>query len=270
MNKEPGKIRQFFLQDIVPNFYAFQAEKILRAKIKEVLEKDLEIRKEGELDENALIDEIKIYHEDERNRKQIIDDKAKASLFIIALSITIILGSLSFIKDPGSRLITTLPVLLLLIIGILYLLLSGVTAIKAFNIREYYSIYLRDRIKEDNGQLAVAKIDNDDLICRHYKNIKLNELTNNIRNNYVYATFAGIRNGIILISIFFIVAVGSIYYTSYEEDNPNKNTETMKGNNARQRQKEFPANSAQEETTTPEIKNKGKSIERERTTSVDK
>lgn len=255
MEQEQGKVGQFFstlweffLQSIVPNFYVFSVEKILKEKIEELRNRSFEIKIEGELDETTLVDEIKTYHKDESTRRLIIDDKAKANLFIIALSVTIILGSLSFIKDPGNKFVTTLPVLLLLIVGVAYLLLAGITAIKALNIREFYDIYLRDLVTEADGRLNVAKISNEDLICKHYKNTKLNELTNIIKSNYVYATFIGVRNGILLISIFFIIAVGSIYTSNHIVSTPKGSS---KSSATTLQKKRAPGKPAKETTATP-------------------
>ena len=92
-----------------------------------------------------------------------------------------------------------------MILGILYLLFSGYTSIKAINIREFYDETLDDIISENDGKLTIKNSSTNEKMLLYYKNIKLNQLINNIKSNYVYATFIGIRNGIILISIFFML-----------------------------------------------------------------
>lgn len=200
-----SRIQNFLEQNLIPNLYAFWAEKILRNKIKKLKEKEFNIKIGKNQDLDEFVKELTEHHHKEIERKKVIEDKAKASLFIIALSITLILGSLGFIKGRG---VTLEPyILLILTTGVIYLLLSGITSIRALNIREFYDIYLENRIEENRGNLNIMSLDNQDRIARFYKIINLNQLMTMIRSNYVYATFIGIRNGIILLSLFFILVV---------------------------------------------------------------
>ncbi len=200
-----SRIKNFLDQNLIPNLYAFWAEKILRNKIKKLKEKEFNIKIGKNQDLDEFVKELTEHHHKEIERKKVIEDKAKASLFIIALSITLILGSLGFIKGRG---VTLEPyILLILTTGVIYLLLSGITSIRALNIREFYDIYLENRIEENRGNLNIMSLDNQDRIARFYKIINLNQLMTMIRSNYVYATFIGIRNGIILLSLFFILVV---------------------------------------------------------------
>lgn len=203
------KLTGFILQQVAPHFYAFRAEKILTKKAKEIREMDYVIIQDNEPDE--ILKEINEFHQKEKGRKGTVEDKAKACLFIIALTITLILGSLNFIKGADSGTPFYLPGIVILILGVVLLFLSGITAIKGFNIGEYHDIYLNDRIREDGTKLNILKTPEEEKISLVYKIIKLNQLTTNIRTNYVYATFIGIRNGIILVSIFFILAVTDMY-----------------------------------------------------------
>ncbi len=200
-----SRMKNFLDQNLIPNLYAFWAEKILRNKIKKLKEKEFNIKIGKNQDLDEFVKELTEHHHKEIERKKVIEDKAKASLFIIALSITLILGSLGFIKGRG---VTLEPhILLILTTGVIYLLLSGITSIRALNIREFYDIYLENRIEENRGNLNIMSLDNQDRIARFYKIINLNQLMTMIRSNYVYATFIGIRNGIILLSLFFILVV---------------------------------------------------------------
>ena len=199
-------IKNFWQQNICPHIYAFSAEEVLKNK-KNELKIDFEIDNNQNVDE--LIEELEVYHQKEVERKKTIEDKAKSSLFVIALSVTLILGSLNFIKDIKTGTNFTL-ILLLLFLGLIYLVLSGVSSIKALNISEFHDIYIGDLINEKEDEKNIKIIDKKDRAEQLYKNIKLNQLKTNIKSNYVYATFVGIRNGIILISLFFIIFVGII------------------------------------------------------------
>ena len=176
----------------------------------------------NEPDPDEILKDLNEFHQREKGRKGTVEDKAKACLFIIALTITLILGSLTFIKggEPGTPFYLT--GIVILILGVIFLCLSGITAIKALNVREYHDIQLHDRVGEDGTKLNIIKVEREEKISLLYKIIKLNQLTTNIRSNYVYATFIGIRNGIILISIFFILAVTDLYIHNQTPENKAK------------------------------------------------
>lgn len=205
------KTMEFILQQVAPHFYAFRAEKILTKKVRKLKETDYEIIQDNEPEPDEILKEINEFHQKEKDRKGTVEDKVKACLFIIALTITLILGSLNFIKGVDPATPFYLSGIVTLILGVIFLFLSGITAIKAFNIGEYHDIQIYDRVREDGTKLNIINTSKEEKISLLYKIIKLNQLTTNIRSNYVYATFIGIRNGIILISIFFILAVTNLY-----------------------------------------------------------
>jgi hypothetical protein len=61
-----------------------------------------------------------------------------------------------------------------------------------------------DQIQESNGTLQIINYPAKTLCEQYYKYIRLNQITTNIRANYLSATFVGMRNGLILISLFFL------------------------------------------------------------------
>lgn len=214
-----GKLRGFLLEHIATYFYACWAEKVLIRKIKNLKEKEFAIKLDETKNLPKLIKELKACHQKERDRKKIIEDKAAASLFVIGLSVTLILGSLEFIRDTESGLIFKFFIFSILIIGVIYLLFSGAASIKALITRQFYDEDLDDWIKENGNELNVVTLDNNIRFAQAYKSIKLNQLMTDIRSNYVYATFIGIRNGIILISFFFIIAVGNVFFSKLAYNN---------------------------------------------------
>ncbi len=249
----------FILQQVAPHFYAFRAEKILTKKTKEEKEKDYDIIQNDEPDSAEILKEVNEFHQKEKGRKGTVEDKAKACLFIIALTITLILGSLNFIKGAASGTPFYLPGIVILILGVIFLFLSGITAIKAFNIGEYHDIQIYDRVKEDGTKLNIINTPDGEKISFLYKIIKLNQLTTNIRTNYVYATFIGIRNGIILVSIFFILAVTDLYI---HNQSPKKAEEKIPGKTAISSEVKTEKKIKEPEKTNdlkvnPEIKTKG-------------
>jgi hypothetical protein len=242
------------------HFYAFWAEKVLTKKARKQKETDYEMVRDNEQDRDKILKELNEFHQQEKGRKGTVEDKAKACLFIIALTITLILGSLNFIKgvEPGTPFY--LPGIVILIIGVIFLFLSGITAIKALNVREYHDIQLHNRVREDGTKLNIIKEEREERISLLYKIIKLNQLTTNIRSNYVYATFIGIRNGIILISIFFILAVTDLYIHNQTPDKkakdktPGKTTITSEAKPEKKTKE--PAEKSKDPETSPETKTK--------------
>jgi len=203
-------VKYFIRDNAFPHFYAFHAQSKIKRKIARLREEGLNlvIPNNKELDLDAFKEELGASQARENDRKKIIEDKAKSSLFIVTLSITVMLGGINFVKDGKATF--RLPLLLLVILGVVYLVLSGVTAVQALNIREFYTLHPDDWIEHGQGRRAVVGLQRTNRIKMLYAVIKANELVLNIRTNFVRATFIGIRNGIILLALAFIIAVGNI------------------------------------------------------------
>jgi hypothetical protein len=165
-----ASIKYFILQHLFPHFYARVAENRLKIKNDSFLKKEVNIDLTNCQDTATLIKTLFEYN----------------------------------VKDLGG-----IP-LILLIMGVLYLLLSGITSIAALNIREFYGVGLVEVIKENDGRYSFENTDEVKIINKLFKYINLNQMITNISANYIYATFIGIRNGIILIATFFIVIVGKV------------------------------------------------------------
>lgn len=214
-----SRLKDFLLDQIATYVHAHWAEKRLNSKIHELKEKEFSVEDDGKEIAPGLIDELKNFYQKEQDRKTTIETKAAASLFIIGLSVTLILGSLEFIRNSEGGVVFKFIIFLILIGGVAYLLLSGVAALKALIIKELYDEDINDRIKETGTKLNIGVLDDKDRLAQLYRNIKLNQLVTNIRSNYVYATFIGIRNGIMLISIFFIISVGHTFFDDLSHKN---------------------------------------------------
>lgn len=209
-----NKIKDFFLEHIIAFLYACYAERKLNHKLKELEKKEFNPEKWKVEDLDRFIKELRGDIQKAREHKKVIEDKATASLFIISLSITIILGSLDFIEKNDSGAILKNSIVLLLIAGVIYLLMAGVASIQALITRKFYDESLEDLIKEEGNNLKVADLDNMKRLGMYYKNVKLNQLVTIIRSNFVYASFIDIRNGIILFSIIFVMVVGNTFLSN--------------------------------------------------------
>lgn len=203
-------IENKFLQIFVPFIPAFRSETKLKKKIEKLNDEHAYIEINGN-NEDDLLEIVREHHHREFDRDNKIEDKAKSSLFIVTLSITFILGSLNYINGVNTWIIPEIIVLIVLIIGVFYLVFAAVTSIKTIHATPSYDIYIDNRIEgfksSFHDNLKMVKINKKQEINTLYECIKLNELWMIIKLNFMDATFAGLRNGIILVSVFFILVV---------------------------------------------------------------
>lgn len=123
--------------------------------------------------------------------KDKLEDKAKSNVMGITISVSLIVGStklLSYVNSEAERLC----IIILLIISVFYMIVSGLLVIHMLiDENETYVIKLNS-LAEGGGSL---RADYDQCIL-------LNQYKNLIRNNYLFASYACIRNA--LISLFFM------------------------------------------------------------------
>ncbi len=198
------------LEGLIPHIYGFLTENMLEAQIQDLFPKKAKIKiDDSEVDEFFEI--VKNHHEKEFERKGVIEDKAKSSLFIVTLSVTLILGSLNFINVD--KIMFPKFLLVFLIIGVIYIIFSGITAIKALHMKPYNDIVINSLIiGEDYDNLTAVKMPKKTELSETYECIRLNQLLTIIKSNYVEVTFLGIRNGLILVATFFILDAINIIF----------------------------------------------------------
>jgi len=214
-------ILKYLLENLVPHLYAFLIENKLERRIQVLSEKKANIEiSDSDVDEFFEI--VKKNHEKEFERKGVIEDKARSSLFVVTLAITLILGSLSFVNSD--KIMFPKFLLIFLIIGVIYLIFSGITAIKALHMKPYNDIAIDNIIVGQNykdlskvyDNLSISKMSKKTELSEIYECIKLNQLLTTIKSNYVEVTFLGIRNGLILVAIFFILDAISIIFPNMD------------------------------------------------------
>lgn len=212
-------MRKGLFQQVLPHFAARKAERKLQERLDRLREDeslDFPIDDEEQSVLSELAERLESLREAEVARKHVIEDKAKATLFIVSLTISLLLGSLSFVSSNSS--ITPTVGIVFLVAGIVYMVASGLTCVAALNTRGFYQEALSEIVREVDGELQAVLMDQRDRICLVYEQIKLNQIILTIKANYVYATFLGIRNGIILISVFSILMLGALV-VHIEENN---------------------------------------------------
>jgi len=211
MSENMDDIIRFFkdhqkLESYFPFPYAYIAENEMKKIYEDLNEKHAKIHVYGQ-NKKEFLKLIQSYLEKEYQRKDDVEDKAKSSVFIIALSLSFILSSLTFIYSKPIWIIPKLVILSILIVGVIFLVLSSITSIKALFLKGYNDLYLDGRLSGEYNDLEIIERSIDEEINILYECIKLNEILTNIKVNYVDVTFAGIRNGVTLIAVFFILTV---------------------------------------------------------------
>jgi len=133
--------------------------------------------------------------------KDKLEDKAKTNIIGITISITLIIGAsgiLSAISDKFQIPFISWLSFLLFIISVAYMLIAGLLVIRVLiNENEAYVVRL-------NSLANGGEILRDD----YDKCISQNQMKNTIRNNYVFTSYACIRNSLVcLFVIFLFVAI---------------------------------------------------------------
>ncbi len=205
-------MKKFLQQQIFPGIYANYSNKIISEiyKNQENAEIDISDIKEKK---NEYISKLKIELEQQIERKIKLEDKAKSLLFIIALAITIMTFSLSFIKENLNHII---PVIFI-ILSITHFVISGIRALQTLNIKQF-NIH-QTTIKYQENKFIIQKEKKASLLLKELiKSKSLNDLINTKISNLTYASFILIRNGLIFFVLFFITTI-SISLTENKAEN---------------------------------------------------
>lgn len=202
-----GTIGRFLDSQILPHLMAFRAEWKLTKQRKQISEATFTLDNDTKIDKR-LVESLKQDHRDELERWNRVTEKARSGLFIVGVTIVIMLTSLRFFADH--REVTNAFGVTLLVLTVVSFVLSAVTLTMAINIRERYSIFLDDLVQVQDERLTPAKMADADWVRKLYHAGRCNQKTATIISNYVAVSYIGIRNGIILLAVFFVVSLFSI------------------------------------------------------------
>jgi hypothetical protein len=143
--------------------------------------------------------------EEQLNRKKIVEDKAKAILGTISITITAITFALinqKVFSDPFSIIEVGL-----LLISVISFIMAIIRSIQSMNIRNYYLKQgIIDLVKDDRIVVAIEvdlRKKFEDLL--YYKMANNNTILQN--SNYAFAAFILVRNGLLSFTMFFIVSL---------------------------------------------------------------
>jgi len=146
---------------------------------------------------------IEASHKNEIERKKTIEDKAKANLLAITVSVSLMLGIVGLILKKETTIIPNKDLLfwmtIMFSVGVLYFLWGGVVALSSIRTGEFGEIFINDEVKI-NGDETKKKAEL--LNC-----IELNTILTMERSNFIDSSYVGIRNGIICLVVFFIMMV---------------------------------------------------------------
>jgi len=210
-----SKIKYFILQHIFPGFYAAYANGIVSKNQKNQQEFDVDLTAISSAQEKEYIEQVKADLKEQHERKKIIEDKAKSLLFIIAVSITAITFSLTYLYSLHFNIFQVIA-LVFLGISILYFVSGVIRALQTLKIRPFNVIQTDVKITDSNYKLIAKKNDNEylkELIIKK----QLNDLTNVCLANYTYASFSLIRNGIIFFVLFFATTICGNYFSQKDK-----------------------------------------------------
>lgn len=190
------RIIQSIIEQIFPSISISKANKLLKKKINS--EKSQSNISDKENFDVIPIESFRQKYTETFNIKNKFEDKAKTNVVGITIAITIIMGASGLI-DSLIRKYTSVPLhwisFILLSISIIYLLVSGIDAIRVlFNENTMSIVDLPDLSADDIG----TKEKYDD-----YTNRNINR--NIVRNNIVYSSYICIRNALICMMVLFIL-----------------------------------------------------------------
>lgn len=218
------KCRKRHFKILIPHICGYLAEKYVEEEIEKMKKYEYVIKEAEDLDN--LIDTLKKYSDKEVDRDKVINDKVKSSLFVIVLSITFLTG---IIKSINSMNIVSE---FLIVIGLIYLFFSGITAVQSILPRRYHNVIINDKINrnqifpqkqnptEDRESFEITnenltKLENYFEIgmfknrkieaTKLYKSIIINDQIILKKINYMDVTFHGIILGTLFITASFIL-----------------------------------------------------------------
>ncbi len=210
-----SKINNFILEQIVPGFHAGRSNKKVLQFYKDRVCFDVDLTAIETGNEKDYIEQLKADLKEQHDRKKIIEDKSKSLLFIIAVSITAITFSLTYLNLITFT-VYQVVALVFLGISILYFVQGVIKALQALNIRQFNVIQAEVEIAEQNYKL-VAKKSDFDFLKELIKSKQQNDLINICLSNYTFASFNLIRNGIIFFVVFFATTICGNYFSQKDK-----------------------------------------------------
>lgn len=194
----------FFTQHIIPGRYGAVIEKDLLKEfemIESVNNYDLPTG-----DTKKILEKIEKDLEGQLDRKKGLEDKIKAILFSITVSMTAITFTLDHDLILGTTTVTVITSLVLLF-SIFYFLSSALLAVKALIPAPFGTLYENIIFDKNRSEISLKFTGNEDRLKELVKKSLLNDNANLRLANSTYACLKLLRNGLILFAIYFALAL---------------------------------------------------------------
>ncbi|MDU3602674.1 MAG: hypothetical protein E7F91_00580 [Veillonella sp.] len=191
------------LYTIFPPCESCKANTIIKSRMFSKDESGISIKASGILEkvdnpENISTEVLKELYEQTFNIKNKLEDKAKSNIIGITISVSLIVGSIKLISFLPAG-VGRVSIAVLLVIGVSYMILSGWLAI--YMLIEENETYIIKITSLGEGETVLRE---DYSQC-----IEQNQSKNLIRNNYLFASYACIRNSLISLFIMFLIIIVS-------------------------------------------------------------
>lgn len=176
----PWLVRQF-----APPAAAFLAHQAISAQLETASKESLKAP------QGVTTSTCRRYYDCETNRHRILEDKARTSLVGLTLSVSVLVAGSTLLRNvpvsAGHRLL----LVALLVAGVVYLLAGVAAALMVLRVAQFY----RPKLEEANLPDAVHQ-------CT-----KLNQLIGLQKTNFTYDSYVGMRNGILCLALFGLLAL---------------------------------------------------------------
>lgn len=177
--------------------------KIERAKARESFQDG--IAQLSQIADKLRIEDVYRYTANEAERRRSIDEKAKSNLMAITLSITLLIGGLISggrrepnVSTSGAWEVLTL---FLLVLGVVYLMFSGLMAIDALRIMETDSPSPKDEAKSSPLQWKALLL----------WSLEQNQQMSLIRTNSISVSHQSMVNGIVCLAMYLMVSAVRLF-----------------------------------------------------------
>lgn len=189
---------------IVDSIFPMIANRKITMVIKEKMKTDSNANgflKKLDNPNNITEDILKELYKSGFEQKSVLEDKAKINIVGVTISISLILGANSVIKEIATRISSLFLIwiaIILMVLAVFYMIFAGLMSIKVIT---------------DENQVEIIDpsiMETEKKKCEYNRCINTNIFHNLIRNNYVYSSYECIRNSLVCLFGVFLMIVFSI------------------------------------------------------------
>lgn len=203
-------------QQLLPFVVVLRAHHRLRQQARVLESVDFEMGDSATAGER-LLKEVQSQYAADIERIRTVEGKAQSGLFVVALSVTFLLGSLDFMAQHGDGILRWST--FLLIAGIVYLVVAAVLCLKALHTTQIHGV---TPFWDEDGKIVSSENSSDVMTPALYKALQQNRVTVTMKCNLNDAMLVCIRNGIALLAVFLTVVMLSRFSVGARPPQPAK------------------------------------------------